>query len=200
MKKTKEIVLYDDTENYKKFDETRDFLFAVYADENGWACKENIPDETVYKEIDFQNAETWRDLKDALENSFKTRYYLMMGTCGRWNGNFDGVMGIHDLEVHNYGPNKFYASVHVEVDSAVDVMASHELIDNIKVIDRNGHLIIEGYHHDGSDHYELKRLTRQGYEYADRNYFAHDRKLHSTIMNCNFFSALPRIAQRVYGL
>ena len=86
MKKTKEIVLYDDTENYKKFDETRDFLFAVYADENGWACKENIPDETVYKEIDFQNQETWRDLKDALENSFKTRYYLMTGTCGRWNG------------------------------------------------------------------------------------------------------------------
>ena len=78
MKKTKEIVLYDDTENYKKFDETRDFLFEVYADENGWACKENIPDETVYKEIDFQNTETWRDLKDALENSFKTRYYLMM--------------------------------------------------------------------------------------------------------------------------
>lgn len=76
MKKTKEIVLYDDTENYKKFDETRDFLFEVYADENGWACKENIPDETVYKEIDFQNAETWRDLKDALENSFKTRYYF----------------------------------------------------------------------------------------------------------------------------
>ena len=75
MKKTKEIVLYDDTENYKKFDETRDFLFEVYADENGWACKENIPDETVYKEIDLQNAETWRDLKDALENSFKTRYY-----------------------------------------------------------------------------------------------------------------------------
>ena len=38
MKKTKEIVLYDDTENYKKFDETRDFLFEIYADENGWAC------------------------------------------------------------------------------------------------------------------------------------------------------------------
>ena len=58
MKKIKEIVLYDDTENYKKFDETRDFLFAFYADENGWACKENIPDETVYKEIDFQNQNT----------------------------------------------------------------------------------------------------------------------------------------------
>ena len=95
MKKIKEIVLYDDTENYKKFDETRDFLFEVYADENGWACKENIPDDEVYKEIDFQNQETWRDLKDALENSFKTRYYLMTGTCGRWNGNFDEIGRAH---------------------------------------------------------------------------------------------------------
>lgn len=45
---------------------------------------------------------------------------------------FDGVLGIHDLHVHNYGPNKFYASVHVEVDSAVDVMESHDLIDEIE--------------------------------------------------------------------
>ena len=142
MKKTKEIVLYDDTENYKKFDETRDFLFEVYADENGWACKENIPDETVYKEIDFQNQETWRDLKDALENSFKTRYYLMTGTCGRWNGNFDGGTFITCYR---------------------DFQSMIQHLDNIKVIDRNGHLIIEGYHHDGSDRYELKRLTRQGY-------------------------------------
>ena len=120
MKKTKEIVLYDDTENYKKFDETRDFLFAVYADENGWACKENIPDETVYKEIDFQNAETWRDLKDALENSFKTRYYLMTGTCGRWNGNFEGGTFITCYR---------------------DFQSMIQHLDNIKVIDRNGHLI-----------------------------------------------------------
>ncbi len=45
---------------------------------------------------------------------------------------FDGVYGIHDLNVHNYGPDKYYASVHVEVDSAVDVMESHELMDKIE--------------------------------------------------------------------
>lgn len=45
---------------------------------------------------------------------------------------FDGVCGIHDLNVHNYGPNKYYASVHVEVDSSVDVMESHELMDRIE--------------------------------------------------------------------
>lgn len=45
---------------------------------------------------------------------------------------FDGVLGIHDLNVHNYGPNKFYASVHVETDSAVDVLESHDLMDRIE--------------------------------------------------------------------
>lgn len=45
---------------------------------------------------------------------------------------FDGVCGIHDLNVHNYGPNKYYASVHVEVDASVDVMESHELMDRIE--------------------------------------------------------------------
>lgn len=45
---------------------------------------------------------------------------------------YDGVLGIHDLTVHNYGPEMYYASVHVEVDSSVNVMESHELIDTIE--------------------------------------------------------------------
>lgn len=45
---------------------------------------------------------------------------------------FDGVIGIHDLVVHNYGPGKTFASIHIEVDSRVDVMLSHDLVDNIE--------------------------------------------------------------------
>lgn len=44
----------------------------------------------------------------------------------------EGVLGIHDLAVHNYGPGKVFASLHVEVDAAVDVMVSHDMIDNIE--------------------------------------------------------------------
>lgn len=44
----------------------------------------------------------------------------------------DGVLGVHDLEVHNYGPGKIFASLHVEVDASVDVMVSHDMIDNIE--------------------------------------------------------------------
>lgn len=56
---------------------------------------------------------------------------LVKGIYDRIRG-YEGVIGIHDLNVHNYGPGKFYASVHVEVDSNVDVMLSHELIDTIE--------------------------------------------------------------------
>ncbi len=45
---------------------------------------------------------------------------------------YDGVMGIHDLVVHSYGPARTFASVHVEVDAAVNILESHDLIDNIE--------------------------------------------------------------------
>lgn len=43
-----------------------------------------------------------------------------------------GVLGIHDLMVHNYGPGKIFASMHVEVDADADLMASHDMIDNLE--------------------------------------------------------------------
>jgi hypothetical protein len=43
-----------------------------------------------------------------------------------------GVIGIHDLSVYSYGPNKYFASVHVEVDANIDVLTSHELVDDIE--------------------------------------------------------------------
>lgn len=45
-----------------------------------------------------------------------------------------GILGIHDLMVHNYGPGKIFASIHVEVDADGDLMKSHDMIDNIERI------------------------------------------------------------------
>lgn len=45
---------------------------------------------------------------------------------------YDGVKGVHDIQIHNYGPNKYFIILHVEVDSKVDIMVSHELIDTIE--------------------------------------------------------------------
>ena len=45
-----------------------------------------------------------------------------------------GVLGIHDLMVHNYGPGKIFASIHIEVDADGDLMKSHDMIDNVERI------------------------------------------------------------------
>ena len=46
---------------------------------------------------------------------------------------YDGVLGIHDLVIHSYGPGKVFITVHVEVDAKVDVTTSHDMIDNIEM-------------------------------------------------------------------
>ncbi len=45
---------------------------------------------------------------------------------------YDGVLGIHDLIVHDYGVGRQFASVHVEMPAEGDVILSHELIDSIE--------------------------------------------------------------------
>lgn len=42
---------------------------------------------------------------------------------------FDEFHGTHDLIVHNYGPGRQFASVHVEVRADADIVACHEKID-----------------------------------------------------------------------
>jgi cation diffusion facilitator family transporter len=43
-----------------------------------------------------------------------------------------GVIGCHDLMMHDYGPGKTYASVHVEMDKNTDPMLCHHRIDQIE--------------------------------------------------------------------
>ncbi len=45
---------------------------------------------------------------------------------------YDGVLGFHDLKIHEYGEGNHFASVHCEVPAEQDVLVSHELIDTIE--------------------------------------------------------------------
>ena len=45
---------------------------------------------------------------------------------------YEGVLGTHDLMVHDYGPGRVFASVHIEMAAEADVLESHDLIDNIE--------------------------------------------------------------------
>ena len=75
---------------------------------------------------------------------------------------FPLVLGCHDLMVHDYGPGRRYASLHVELDSREDPMACHELIDDMErgcLKELGIHLVI---HYDPliTDDAELNRLQQ----------------------------------------
>ena len=58
---------------------------------------------------------------------------------------YPGVCGIHDFMMHSYGPNRTFVSVHVEVDSKVDVLESHDMIDRIEqdfLKNENIHMVV----------------------------------------------------------
>ena len=72
------------------------------------------------------------------------------------------VLGYHDLMVHDYGPGRRFASIHVEMDHREDALACHELIDDMEreCHEKNGvHLVI---HYDPivTDDPELDRLRQ----------------------------------------
>ena len=50
----------------------------------------------------------------------------------RFVESYDGIVGTHDLLVHNYGPGRSMASIHAEVPNDVNIEVSHEIIDRIE--------------------------------------------------------------------
>ena len=42
----------------------------------------------------------------------------------------EGILGVHDLVLHDYGPGRCIASVHAEVSADSDIVAIHEVIDD----------------------------------------------------------------------
>ena len=102
-----------------------------------------------------------------------------MGYFGSWHGEIEGGTFIRSFN---------------------DFLSCIEHLEYIRFYDVNGHFYIHGSHHDGSDDYELKMLTNKGYEYAESKSFDCDKWVHKAIKYCNFYSALPYFAKKVYGI
>ena len=56
----------------------------------------------------------------------------MVNTLSEKVSSYDGIYGIHDLVIHNYGPSKWMACLHAEIPADGDLLASHDLIDRIE--------------------------------------------------------------------
>ena len=113
-------------------------------------------------------------------------------------GKYDGIIGIHDLVVHDYGPGHCFASAHVEVDANEDLLKSHDLIDNIErdiSIDHGINLVIHLDPIVTDDPYvqEMKQLTEKIVTDIDNSLSIHDFRIvkGSTHKNLIFDVSMP---------
>ncbi len=51
----------------------------------------------------------------------------------------ENILGFHDLIMHDYGPNRIYASVHAEISDSSEIIKIHDVIDKIE------HVALEKY-------------------------------------------------------
>ena len=82
----------------------------------------------------------------------------------------EGVLSVHDLVVHSYGPGRTFATAHVEVDAKADILKSHDMIDNIEREVQEDHGINLVIHLDPvvTDDPEINRLRGQTAEAVKR--------------------------------
>ena len=111
---------------------------------------------------------------------------------------YPGVLGVHDLMIHDYGPGNRLVSFHVEMDANADVMHSHDVIDRIERDLLNQDDLVATIHFDpviASDSHvaELRSFLQQEVASLDTRANIHDLRIvpGPTHTNVIFDCAVP---------
>lgn len=178
-KKAKERVIYD---NYYVEDEWEE------------AAKENLAERGVPKpsnqelldEIYALDEEHWEDVKDEFKRFFEDgSTWLLTGAMELWHGRYDGGF--------------LFKTFHEMLSKA------GKDCDYFRFSDINGHLHLQCSHHDGTNCYEIRKVTDAGVAYYEswnsgtrQNDHRSEREVHANIVKR--YSRLPHFAHQVYGL
>lgn len=175
MKKAKERIIFDNYDIEKYWEEMATGNLIVNE-------IDHPSEEEVWDEMCYLSAEWWSDTVFDLTCFFNVSSWIMIGTVERWNGKFEaGTIFYCFAEMFN------------------------EAIKNCdywKIWDENGHLFFQCSHHDGTNRYEIKRITQKGESYLENwEKKWHDERsekyVHKKIMEK--YSVLPRYAETVFG-
>ncbi|MBO7677028.1 MAG: cation diffusion facilitator family transporter, partial [Erysipelotrichaceae bacterium] len=116
----------------------------------------------------------------------------------------EGVLGIHDLIMHDYGPGHRFMSLHAEVDASIPVMETHDMIDNIENEILEKYHVLTSIHMDPIDTKDelaniLRDEVREKVREINKDYNIHDFRLvrgntHSNLVFDVLIPADDRIA------
>ena len=169
-------VLYSNYYGWISKDEIRQYL---------WDCEyidhlDEATDDMIYDTMYELERMYWDDISYELKHFFdKGDAWLLTGSIGRWDGNYRGGYIFNTFE---------------EFCKCLEDCAYVEITDN------KGHLEIKCSHHDGTNFYEVKRVSDFGCEWYDNHSWdMYEEELHAKMWNNNFMTSLPHFARDVYG-
>ncbi len=99
-----------------------------------------------------------------------------------WIFAHDGVLGVHDLIVHDYGPEQRFISVHIEVDSRLELIEAHDIVETMEndaVKEYGWQLVAHIDPIDVSDPelHTLRQLTERAVQMVDTQLSIHDFRI-----------------------
>lgn len=172
-------IIYD---NYDLSEKYSDEDIDEEARECGWIDEdEEITDTDRYKWRNWLDEVDWENAKAELTDFFKSKTVGFFGEVGLWHGVYKaGQIGefwkLFNDAIEDCWYWKFY--------------------------DENGHLYLTCSHHDGTNHFEIKEITDEGYDYLERwEYSWGDKRSAQAVYGQIYkrYSKLPHFAHKVYG-
>lgn len=167
-KNNKKVTLYTNEITEEKVEYARQYLL----EENG----EEPTDSELWNFLNVEDDIDWDVFEREYEKYFNTNNFVVKASLGRWNGRFNSG------KILTSGWSDF-----------VKIIGEY---DNISIVDNNGHLEVVGRHHDGTDYFEIRELTRKGDEYANGYHYDKSEPEDAQAVWNNFHSRLPRLAAR----
>lgn len=150
------------------------------AEANDWEIPEDGPsDDEIWQEWYDQNERDWDDIEGEVRYHDERGSYLIIASLGLWNGRFDGGK-IIDGYLHEA------------------IRECFEDYNRVYWQDKN--LKIEATHHDGTNHFIIKKLTDRGIEFYNNHYYDYDdRTMHQKLFKDAHYSHSVDFFARIYG-
>lgn len=165
------IILFSNYPNPYAFEQKRKQLFETYGDINDYDNESDVPDHFIKSELDYENEVNYNNFIYQIQEIFKTTAFTVFGTCDTLFGYCSGYINIATFE---------------EFERLI------ENCKHIKITLEEDKLVIQCKHNQGTNYYNLRQLTPNGYETAKKNNFKM-RKDYSQLFNADYNSQCPNI-------
>ncbi len=132
-------ILYKSDFDYDEFIiDNLDYL-QEYCDENDLSSIDEIPEQFIYDEMNFQAQINYDDEEACLSQIDIPNVIICLANIGRWNGRFDG-----------------YKIMSYDLSDCLQITAEGH--DSFELYVDSYNLLGVGYHHDGTNSYEFRML------------------------------------------